>query len=198
MNPTTLAYGGASASFALLAALSLLRWRRSLSGRWIIPALAATSAWAALLALLGVGRDLGDVTLFVASVLQTGLWLAVLARIVPRSADPWLRYTRWAAFAAPVAAFAAGAAALVLRDLRVLGPDRALPIVPCGMMLALLGLVLLEQVFRNATAGDRWALKYVLLGIGAIFAIDLVVYANAFAFGSIDALLWESRGGGGI
>lgn len=194
MSPTTLAYGGACAMFAALTAVSLIRWRRGLSGLWLNPALFGTSAWTGMLAAASSGYDPGDVAVFCASVIQSGLWLAVLARIVPRSADPWLRHARWAAFLVPFAVLAAGAASLVLRDLGILAPSRPLPLVEGGLVLALLGVVLLEQAFRNATPGDRWALKYVLLGVGVLFVIDLVLYANALAFGAADARLWEARG----
>jgi putative PEP-CTERM system histidine kinase len=52
--------------------------------------------------------------------------------------------------------------------------------------LAVLGLVLAEQVFRNTEPDARWSTKPLCLGLGTIFAFDLYLYAEAVLLGRLD------------
>jgi len=61
-------------------------------------------------------------------------------------------------------------------------------------LLALVGLALIEQLYRNSSARSRWATKYLYLGVGGIFAFDFYLYSDALLFRSIDQGLWEARG----
>ncbi|HYL72457.1 MAG TPA: XrtA/PEP-CTERM system histidine kinase PrsK [Candidatus Dormibacteraeota bacterium] len=194
LNPASIGYVAAAILYAALAVIALTRWRRGLAGLWIANALAASAAWAALLS-MGVARaPPGGVVDFFASTIRAGLWLLVLTRIIPGSSSPRVRYIRVAALAAPFVVLAAGASISVLADLGNIDRRTPLPQVFGGLLLSLFGLVLLEQAMRNATASDRWALKHVLLGIGATLTFDLVLYASSWAFGTLDLTLWEARG----
>jgi putative PEP-CTERM system histidine kinase len=69
-----------------------------------------------------------------------------------------------------------GASDLVLRWIRL-----------DWMMTPVLGLVLLEQVFRNATEDSRWNIKPLCIGLGGIFAFDIYVFSEAVMFSRVDA-----------
>ena len=197
LNPASIGYGAAALAYAVLTLLSLTRWRTGLAGLWLAPALAASGLWAALLA-LGDQRAAGTgLTEFVASALRTGLWLVVLSRTVPVASDPRLRLLRMGAVLAPLAVLVGGAVASVLVDLGMVASPTAaaLPSLAGGLLLPLYGLILIEQATRNAPASDRWALKHVLLGVGAVLAYDLVMYASSAAFAAFDLGLWQARGG---
>lgn len=56
-----------------------------------------------------------------------------------------------------------------------------------SLALPLLGLVLVEQLFRNLQEDSRWAAKPLCVGLGAVFAFDLYVYSEAVLFGRVDA-----------
>ncbi len=62
------------------------------------------------------------------------------------------------------------------------------------LAMAIAGLVLVEQLIRNARPESRRSVKYLCIGLGAIFAYDFYLYSNALLFGGIDPLLWEARG----
>jgi putative PEP-CTERM system histidine kinase len=61
------------------------------------------------------------------------------------------------------------------------------------LCLAIAGLVLIEQLYRNTRAGHRWAIKFLCLGVGGIFAYDFYMYADALLLNRIDADLWHAR-----
>jgi putative PEP-CTERM system histidine kinase len=62
------------------------------------------------------------------------------------------------------------------------------------LVMAIAGLVLVEQIMRNAHVESRRAVKYLCIGLGVIFAYDFYLYANALLFQNLDAYLWEARG----
>ncbi len=62
------------------------------------------------------------------------------------------------------------------------------------LLLAVVGLVLLEQILRNTPLDLLRAIKYLCFGIGGIFAYDFYLYSDALLFQRIDPALWEARG----
>lgn len=62
------------------------------------------------------------------------------------------------------------------------------------VLQAVVGLVLVEQLFRNTRVEARWAIKLLCLGVGALFIYDFALYAEALLFGQIDSYLWAARG----
>lgn len=59
---------------------------------------------------------------------------------------------------------------------------------------SLASLILIEILIRNTKPDQRWAVKPLFLGLGAVFVYDFVLYANAVMFGGVDETLWDSRG----
>lgn len=62
------------------------------------------------------------------------------------------------------------------------------------LSLAVIGLVLLEQILRNTPLDLLRAIKYLCLGVGGIFIFDFYLYSDALLFQRIDPALWEARG----
>ena len=62
------------------------------------------------------------------------------------------------------------------------------------VIYAVIGLMLVEQVYRNATQESQWSIKFLCLGLGASFMIDFFVYSKSLLFAQLDSLLWSSRG----
>lgn len=59
---------------------------------------------------------------------------------------------------------------------------------------AIIGLILVEQVYRNANLEFRWVIKFSCLSLGALFITDFIVYSKSLLFVSLDDTLWNSRG----
>ena len=62
------------------------------------------------------------------------------------------------------------------------------------LLVAIAGLVLVEQIMRNSHVESRRAVKYLCIGLGVIFAYDFYLYSNALMFQTLDVTLWEARG----
>lgn len=62
------------------------------------------------------------------------------------------------------------------------------------MLLAVLGLVLVEQLFRNLPDDALWSAKPICLGLAGTFLFDLFLFSRAALFGGIDHDAWNIRG----
>ena len=62
------------------------------------------------------------------------------------------------------------------------------------LMMAVAGLVLVEQIMRNAHVESRRAVKYLCIGLGIMFAYDFYLYSTALLFQELDTTIWEVRG----
>ena len=62
------------------------------------------------------------------------------------------------------------------------------------MLLAVAGLVLVEQIYRNTPLDQRWAIKFLCIGVGGLFVYDFYLYANGLLFKQLDGAIWSARG----
>ena len=61
-------------------------------------------------------------------------------------------------------------------------------------LIALVGLVVVEQLYRNSSALLRSSIKALALGLGGMFAYDLFLYSQGVLFNAIDDATWIARG----
>ncbi len=59
---------------------------------------------------------------------------------------------------------------------------------------AIVGLILVEQLYRNAVQEQRWAIKFLCLGLASLFVFDFIFYSKSLLFNVLDISLWDSRG----
>ena len=192
-------------SFALVAAVHagfvvwLFRARllsRPLSrpAQRFVLALLATVAWA-LMGLLDLQstKMLTWHLTWLLDQLRYAAWAAFgLALLQPAGAHtrPWA----WRGAGLPAAAFAAGLAANLYLGFVDEGSALALRLLLASQLAwAVLGIVLVEQLFRNQTESSRWAAKPLCLGLGCIFVYDVYLFAQALMFGSFDADALSAR-----
>jgi len=62
------------------------------------------------------------------------------------------------------------------------------------LVTAIAGLVLVEQIMRNAHVESRRAVKYLCIGLGVIFIFDFYLYSTALMFQGVDMTTWDVRG----
>ena len=184
-------YGIAAAAFMLLAVLMLISWRGRRQGAYFMAASVITGVWALLLTGQAFGGRASMLSLYVAEGLRNGAWLFALCSIAGSSAP---RSIVLIARAAPIVALLALPAMWLLeaRGVAVLPPELLLS--RMGLATSLLGLILLEQIYRNSGEAARDSLKYLVCGIGALFAYDLFLYSQAELLRGIVADAWNARG----
>ena len=67
-------------------------------------------------------------------------------------------------------------------------------LIALSLMMTIAIIVLVEQVYRNARAEQKWALKYLCLGLLGMFIFDFYMYADGLLYQKIDPALWQTRG----
>src|SRR5512135_2583320 len=196
---TTWSYGLAGFGYALFALQLGFGWRGGLRGLVLLVAVVLSALWG----LLGLGFALSDVPWVLtgnalADVLRIGGWFAFLLLLVVRPRAGAAGGERWgAAWLVPVAAglVAAALAVQVVIVLRVsaFGETARLALF-ASLAMAVFGLVLVEQLFRNASEDSRWNLKPLCLGLALAFVFDIYLYADALLFHRVDPDVWSVRG----
>ena len=188
-----ISYGLASLGFLLLTTLLATSWEGRAQGARLITACAATSGWAALIAYAAWRQQMPVPLVTLAEFVRDGAWLFVLAGLVERAglsvvlsrATYVLAGGGIALAAIPMIAELTGVSSRVAS---------AVVLVYGGLLVALAVLVLIEQVFRNATPAGRYALKYFVIGVGVLFSYDLFLYSQAQLVNGVEAASWDARG----
>ena len=62
------------------------------------------------------------------------------------------------------------------------------------VLFAVVGMMLVEQLYRNTTLDLHWTIKFLCVGLGVLFTIDFIVYSKSLLFAQIDSSLWNLRG----
>ena len=126
----------------------------------------------------GGGPQFGlDLRCIVSEFLRYGAWFFVLTGLT-RAAEHRAVLSRFAHFAW-IGAVVLLVAMPLFADAGSLVPSPSAFLASAGLLLALLGLLLLEQIHRNARKGGRYAFKYLVMGLGLVFAYDLFLFAGA-------------------
>ncbi len=196
---TFLSYSAAAAAYALVSVLMLTSWRRGPLGAWLIGACALTASWSAAAAhqaLYAVSEPHVIVPLL--EVARTAGWIAfLLAVLVPT----WQSGTAGRLKTIVPAIVAVLCIAIALIDM---GGRHGLIVafdvttvdigVFARLVLALIGLLMVENLFANTAPHRRWAIKYLSFGVGALFAYDFFMYSEAVLFQRVNVGLVEARG----
>lgn len=62
------------------------------------------------------------------------------------------------------------------------------------LMLSVVGIVMVEQLYRNFAEAQRWVIKYLCLGLLGSFVYSFYMYSDAMLYQRIDPLLFQVRG----
>ena len=185
-------YGLAAGGYALLA-LYLFGQARTVGGSSLratvmLAAVVLSLCWSLLA--LGSGLSGSGGLYFIAmeaDVMRYGAWYAFLLLLLrPVEKCPRQRAHTWVSLTvAFVVLSGLVVQALLVARFAPIGLVAAwLPFHP--LVMAVLGLFLLEQLLRNVAADSRWSIKPLSLGLGGAYLFDLYVYSDALLFGRLD------------
>ncbi|HUG99753.1 MAG TPA: XrtA/PEP-CTERM system histidine kinase PrsK [Gammaproteobacteria bacterium] len=186
-------YAATAVAFGLLAVLMLTSWRGRLQGGLLVAAAALSAAWAAAAAF---DFDTPSHWQLVGTleVLRNTAWLAFLARLTPAGQGV-------SGLPRHFASLAPAAFVLVYGLIGVLAPANVeiIPqvirtLVTTGLVTAIAGLVLLEQLYRALRLEPRKTVLPLILGLGGLLAYDLFLYSHGLLFKGIHTELWAARG----
>ncbi|MBP7614767.1 MAG: XrtA/PEP-CTERM system histidine kinase PrsK [Thauera sp.] len=184
-------YGVAAAAYLFFALYIFHAWRGALPGGVLFGAVAISALWAAFSAFEARGAaPLVGFASVVLDILRSAGWYAFL---IVLSRPLWGRWSRWPALAAALAV----SAQIVALGLEMGGLASALPIQPAivaWLAHAVVGLMLVEQLYRGMPSVSRWGLKPLCLALAAGYIFELYLFADALLFSRIDLDVWATRG----
>ncbi len=184
---TTASYLAAALSFAFLGVSLLISWRGQYRGVLLILACFVSAAWAALNAFAG-----GEILAVAAmEVIRSAVWLLFIWEVLAGAKG--IVISRLRAFRVALISVALVLLALTVYVHEAPSDPSLLDIVG-HVILAILGMVLVEQLFRNTHRDSRWGIKFICLGAGAMFTYDFFLYSDAMLFHRIDPDIWMARG----
>lgn len=199
MNLGYLSYISALLGFGFLSILQLFSWRSNLQGRLLLLVVVTTAVWAGVAASVAKAVDQQTSLYLVFEILRYIAWYVFLMKLFEPAASQLVGYRflrHWGLLlcigvAVLLMGMELGAMHLASKALmQVLVPWRFAG----HVCLAMFGLVMIEQLYRNLAPDYRRDLKYLIIGAGVIFAFDFYLYANALLFQGVDRGLWEARG----
>ena len=186
-------YAAAALAFAILTVLAATVWRARYDGPALLFATISTTVWCALLAHSAATGIVAPLPSFISELIADIAWLnfvgslfrgALIGRGFP--------VVRYGGVAIAVVVLAVGIFAELYPGLLSLTLSTVL--VAGSILMAISGLALLEQVWRNGRVSQRRDLRYLVLGIASLFLVDLLLYSDAVLGGHISALFWDIRG----
>ncbi len=193
-----ISYGLAAAAFLVLTLLLASSWRGRSKGVLLMIAAAASLVWAVRLSYEFATDNLGDPSWGSLEILRDGAWFVFLASLIgtirakgdtASSALKWLpRGLALACVAMIVAAIIAPSFPHYYQQIRFITDILG------RIVLAISGMVLVELLYRNTNLDQRWGIKFLCLGTGAMFAYDFYLYSDAMLFKYIDAEIFAARG----
>ena len=192
-------YAGAVA-FGILSALLLVADQGHRTGRLLIAASLVTTVWFALSGAYYAGHEFGGSigVLAFAEVLRDAFWFAFLGIVLLATHDAQSRRRVRAILSVGAVAVVIAAVASQLTAFTTpaeLDTALARKASVIGFLgLAVFGLFLIEELVRATRRDERWAIKHLSLALGAIFAYDFYLYADALLFTRIHPDPWAARG----
>ena len=168
-------------------------WKDRPKARLVALACGATAIWAGLHT-IGSLEYLNDpIILLVIEWVRNLSWLAALGSIIRDLAPDSHKLEEIALRFGSL--FVAASLVLVAYFWLATGETVAMvATVGGGIALSALGVILAEQVYRNAPFDARSSLKYFSLGIGGIFLYDFVIFGWTVIDGEMGTNQWVARG----
>ncbi|HCA36466.1 MAG TPA: PEP-CTERM system histidine kinase PrsK, partial [Gammaproteobacteria bacterium] len=195
-NMDVLSYSLAAITFGLLAILVAARYLRRGVDRALALASTVTAVWACSLVSQSIWGYPGFNLRYLIELLRDAAWIYLLFALLKDG----LRQNKLTGKVKQILGASAGVLLLVLLAIGLIEnfTDLALASGKIKLLgqigLSLLGLSLVEQIWRNSPSFGRSSIKYMCIGAGTIFAFDFFMYSDALLFGHVADSFWNARG----
>lgn len=191
-----ISHSAAAITFALLGVLIASRYLRREVDRFLLLACIATVVWSGSLIAQSLWDQPGFFIRYLLELLRDGAWILLLFALLRDSfrVDPPLNRLRHYLATATVILLALLLGSATLEYVFALDLLNGKTKVVGQIALSLLGLSLVEQIWRNTTSFGRSSMKYLCIGVATLFVFDFFMYADALLFGQVSESFWNARG----
>lgn len=198
MDIALISHSTAAAAFLVLTVLLLVSWQRGAIGAILLAACAMTTLWATVSAYDAWRGGTLHTLVGILEVLRTAGWLSFLLSLLFLNRSSEKFPSAW--LMAPPAIAVICLAVISVDLLRGTGEYVKLPGLDLDFalfgrfVLAVGGLLFMENLLRNTRSDRRWGMKYLCFGIGGLFAYDFFMFADALLFDRVNPDLLAARG----
>jgi len=195
LHITIAGYVVAAVAFGVFAIVLVTVWRPRVKGSLLTAACLAATVWGALLAWAATEPSIDPARVLVIEMAHDFAWLYFLSSLLSGAiAVESNRLVRHGGVVlGGVLLFAA-----VLLNIggidRLFGALAGNLLVMGSIATSLYALVGVEQLYRNARPSQQNGLKFLCLGLAAMFSYDIFLYSNAVIDGEIRSGFWAARG----
>ncbi len=201
-NIAIVSYASAALAFFFLTILLLTSWRGRLYGMMLTIACLFSALWAAIIVYQLTWGYSAPFLTYSLEMLRNVAWSAFLIVLLgPFQAtknDASLPKIRTSVIVVSVLY-------LVFLIVPLFSPNEiggtynitndSLASISSSVLMAIIGVMLVEQFYRNSPVDQRWGIKFICLGVGSIFVYDFYLYSDAMLFRHVNEDLWAARGG---
>jgi putative PEP-CTERM system histidine kinase len=199
MNIGLYSYLGSVLAYSAFALLLMFSWGKSVQGKLLVIVAVISVIWSVTAIQVSLHNESYLLTYQLFEILRYTAWYYFLLKLfatgskgVEQVGSSYTRFNRWAL------PLSIGATVFLMVNVVLAGyvsmPGQFVLGIAGNVVLALAGIAILEQLYRNMSSSSRWATKFLFLGAGGIFTYDFYMYADALLFRSIDQELWNARG----
>ncbi|MEB0012000.1 PEP-CTERM system histidine kinase PrsK [Glaciimonas sp. Gout2] len=199
MNIAVLGYSLAMLAFFSLIVLLLTSWRKQLNAKALIFSCLLTIGWSATLAWQSGWATHFSVISDVTEVLRNAGWTGFLLLLMGFFQKPKsLSGPRLNSVVVAIGIFYL----VILLATLARNTEQHFVVAEIVVMAstvgrlasAVLGLLLVEQLYRNTPVEERWGIKFACMGMGGLFAYDFYMYSDAMLFRHVNIEIWSARG----
>ncbi len=191
-----ISYSACAVAFLLLGLLIGLNWRQSRYAVVLLASIISTIIWA-VGAILSQLYLLPTILLAFFEIAHIASWLIFLGLVLGVSPihKGILNSRLFITLVSSAIAVILGIYTLSTLNPGTFHPEVILLVVgSCFMSLSIIGLLLLENIYRNTDQDGRWSIKFICFGLGALFSYDFFYYADIVLFRSLNDSLFLARG----
>jgi len=188
---STLGFIACAVMYLMLFLLLATSWRGRLQGILLVAACLVSALWASVNAYSLENQSLQPGIIALIEIIRDSAWLYFIISLSGGLGGHVLpKYLILVTNALWISLLTASAFLLIQDN----GSYSGDVMVYGGMILALTGFILVEQLYRKTASEKRNAVKFLFLGLGAMFFYDIYLYSNAILLDEIDIELWSVRG----
>ena len=194
-------YGIASVAFFFLTILLLTSWRARIFGTALTVACVISAFWAASISYQAVSGVSLPLLTDILELLRNAGWTIFLLMLL----GPFQQTNSLPPFKFKLKPYVIGIIAFYCLLLLVTiytywnieppqGETGFMTDIVGRVVMAVTGMLLVEQLYRNTPAKGRWGIKFACFGIGGMFVYDFYLYSDAMLFRQVNMEIWTARG----
>jgi len=194
-NIGVISYGLGGLSFVLLASLLLTSWKGRIKGGLLVVAVVVSAIWNFIHVYDSIYYTIPESLMVALDVFKLTSWIVFLLELLNSSETKIVSDRIKRSAYVVISSMVIMSVGIYVYENKTFGIDDYLVIsLYCVLVLSLGGLVFVEQLYRNTSTEQLWAIKYLFLGLAGMFVYDIFLYSNNILFKEISSELWDARG----